>query len=305
MLALQIKNISKKFNGFYAVKNFSLSVPEGTIYGILGPNGAGKTTTIRMIMNILVPDEGEILIFNKRMDDALKNRIGYLPEERGLYRKMKVFEVLSYFGELKGMSRKEISKKIDEWLSRIELIEWKNRKIEELSKGMQQKIQFISTILHSPDLIIFDEPFAGLDPINTNLLKDIMLELKKQGKTILYSTHLMEHAEKLSDYVALINKGEKVLDGKLSEIKAKFGKNLVLEFEGDNGFLKEIKGIKRIYNFGRYVELELKKETNPQDVLKEVVNKVKLIKFEVAEPSLNDIFIRVVGEEKNEIRKNH
>ncbi|MCP2618185.1 ATP-binding cassette domain-containing protein, partial [Candidatus Aminicenantes bacterium AC-335-A11] len=293
------------FNGFYAVKNFSLSVPEGTIYGILGPNGAGKTTTIRMIMNILVPDEGEILIFNKRMDDALKNRIGYLPEERGLYRKMKVFEVLSYFGELKGMSRKEISKKIDEWLSRIELIEWKNRKIEELSKGMQQKIQFISTILHSPDLIIFDEPFAGLDPINTNLLKDIMLELKKQGKTILYSTHLMEHAEKLSDYVALINKGEKVLDGKLSEIKAKFGKNLVLEFEGDNGFLKEIKGIKRIYNFGRYVELELKKETNPQDVLKEVVNKVKLIKFEVAEPSLNDIFIRVVGEEKNEIRKNH
>ena len=181
-----------------------------------------------MIMNILIPDEGEILIFNQKMNETLKNRIGYLPEERGLYRKMKVYEILSYFGELKGMSRQEISKKIDEWLSKVELLEWKNRKIEELSKGMQQKIQFISTILHSPDLIIFDEPFAGLDPINTNLLKDIMLELKKQGKTILYSTHLMEHAEKLSDYVALINKGEKVLDGKLSEIKAKFGKNLIL-----------------------------------------------------------------------------
>jgi len=298
MYAVEINNISKKFNGFYAVKNFSLSVPQSSIYGILGPNGAGKTTTIRMIMNILVPDEGEILIFNQKMNETLKNRIGYLPEERGLYRKMKVCEILSYFGELKGMSRSEISKKIDEWLSKVELLEWKNRKIEELSKGMQQKIQFISTILHSPDLIIFDEPFAGLDPINTNLLKDIMLELKKQGKTILYSTHLMEHAEKLSDYVALINKGEKVLDGKLSEIKAKFGKNLVLEFEGDNSLLNQIKGIRRIYNFGRYVEIELEKETDPQDILKTVVDKIKLTKFEVAEPSLNDIFIRVVGEER-------
>ncbi len=298
MFALEIRSVSKKFDGFYAVKNFSLSIPQSSIYGILGPNGAGKTTTIRMIMNILVPDEGEILIFNQKMNETLKNRIGYLPEERGLYRKMKVYEILSYFGELKGMSRSEISKKIDEWLSKVELLEWKNRKIEELSKGMQQKIQFISTILHSPDLIIFDEPFAGLDPINTNLLKDIMLELKKQGKTILYSTHLMEHAEKLSDYVALINKGQKVLDGKLSEIKAKFGKNLVLEFEGDNSFLNQIKGIRRIYNFGRYVEIELEKETDPQDILKTVVNKVKLTKFEVAEPSLNDIFIRVVGEER-------
>jgi len=298
MFALEIRSVSKKFDGFYAVKNFSLSIPQSSIYGILGPNGAGKTTTIRMIMNILVPDEGEILIFNQKMNETLKNRIGYLPEERGLYRKMKVCEILSYFGELKGMSRSEISKKIDEWLSKVELLEWKNRKIEELSKGMQQKIQFISTILHSPDLIIFDEPFAGLDPINTNLLKDIMLELKKQGKTILYSTHLMEHAEKLSDYVALINKGQKVLDGKLSEIKAKFGKNLVLEFEGDNSFLNQIKGIRRIYNFGRYVEIELEKETDPQDILKTVVNKVKLTKFEVAEPSLNDIFIRVVGEER-------
>ena len=298
MFALEIRSVSKKFDGFYAVKNFSLSIPQSSIYGILGPNGAGKTTTIRMIMNILVPDEGEILIFNQKMNETLKNRIGYLPEERGLYRKMKVCEILSYFGELKGMSRSEISKKIDEWLLKVELLEWKNRKIEELSKGMQQKIQFISTILHSPDLIIFDEPFAGLDPINTNLLKDIMLELKKQGKTILYSTHLMEHAEKLSDYVALINKGQKVLDGKLSEIKAKFGKNLVLEFEGDNSFLNQIKGIRRIYNFGRYVEIELEKETDPQDILKTVVNKVKLTKFEVAEPSLNDIFIRVVGEER-------
>ena len=298
MFALEIRSVSKKFDGFYAVKNFSLSIPQSSIYGILGPNGAGKTTTIRMIMNILVPDEGEILIFNQKMNETLKNRIGYLPEERGLYRKMKVCEILSYFGELKGMSRSEISKKIDEWLSKVELLGWKNRKIEELSKGMQQKIQFISTILHSPDLIIFDEPFAGLDPINTNLLKDIMLELKKQGKTILYSTHLMEHAEKLSDYVALINKGQKVLDGKLSEIKAKFGKNLVLEFEGDNSFLNQIKGIRRIYNFGRYVEIELEKETDPQDILKTVVNKVKLTKFEVAEPSLNDIFIRVVGEER-------
>ena len=298
MFALEIRSVSKKFDGFYAVKNFSLSIPQSSIYGILGPNGAGKTTTIRMIMNILVPDEGEILIFNQKMNETLKNRIGYLPEERGLYRKMKVYEILSYFGELKGMSRSEISQKIDEWLSKVELLGWKNRKIEELSKGMQQKIQFISTILHSPDLIIFDEPFAGLDPINTNLLKDIMLELKKQGKTILYSTHLMEHAEKLSDYVALINKGQKVLDGKLSEIKAKFGKNLVLEFEGDNSFLNQIKGIRRIYNFGRYVEIELEKETDPQDILKTVVNKVKLTKFEVAEPSLNDIFIRVVGEER-------
>jgi ABC-2 type transport system ATP-binding protein len=293
--AIEIKSVTKRFGELTAVSNLSLSVPSGSIYGILGPNGAGKTTTIRMIMNIFAPDEGEIEIFGEKMGEETKNIIGYLPEERGLYPKMQTLELLVYFGELKGMEKKEAERRGIELLRRIGLYDWKNRKIEELSKGMQQKVQFIATIIHDPKIVILDEPFSGLDPLNTEVLKELMMELKKEGKTILFSTHLMEHAEKLCDYVALINKGKKVLDGSLSEIKRDFGRNIIsIEIEGDGSPLYQIPSIIDRYEFGNRIELEMKEGENPYELLKEIMERVKVKKFEISEASLNHIFIKVV-----------
>lgn len=293
--ALEIKSVTKRFGDLVAVSNLSFSVPSGSIYGILGPNGAGKTTTIRMIMNIFAPDEGEIEILGERMTEDTKNFIGYLPEERGLYPKMKTIELLVYFGELKGMTKRDAENRGKELLERVGLSEWKNRKIEELSKGMQQKVQFISTIIHDPKIVILDEPFAGLDPLNTEVLKELMMELKKGGKTILFSTHLMEHAEKLCDYVALINKGKKVLDGPLSEIKRNFGRNIIsIEIEGDGSSLYRIPSIINRYEFGNRIELEIKEGEDPFEILKFIMEKVKVKKFEISEASLNHIFIKVV-----------
>jgi len=293
--AIEIKSVTKRFGEVAAVSNLSLSVPSGSIYGILGPNGAGKTTTIRMIMNIFAPDEGEIKIFGEKMSEETKNIIGYLPEERGLYPKMQTTEILVYFGELKGMEKKEAERRGIELLRRIGLYDWKNRKIEELSKGMQQKVQFIATIIHDPKIVILDEPFAGLDPLNTEVLKELMMELKKGGKTILFSTHLMEHAEKLCDYVALINKGKKVLDGSLPEIKRDFGRNIIsIEIEGDGSPLMQIPSIIDKYEFGNRIELEMKEGEDPYELLKEIIERVKVKKFEISEASLNHIFIKVV-----------
>jgi ABC-2 type transport system ATP-binding protein len=293
--AIEIKSVTKRFGELTAVSNLSLSVPSGSIYGILGPNGAGKTTTIRMIMNIFAPDEGEIEIFGEKMGEETKNIIGYLPEERGLYPKMQTLELLVYFGELKGMEKKEAERRGIELLRRIGLYDWKNRKIEELSKGMQQKVQFIATIIHDPKIVILDEPFSGLDPLNTEVLKELMMELKKEGKTILFSTHLMEHAEKLCDYVALINKGKKVLDGSLSEIKRDFGRNIIsIEIEGDGSPLYQIPSIIDRYEFGNRIELEMKEGEDPYELLKEIMERVKVKKFEISEASLNHIFIKVV-----------
>ncbi len=293
--AIEIKSVTKRFGEVAAVSNLSLSVPSGSIYGILGPNGAGKTTTIRMIMNIFAPDEGEIKIFGEKMSEETKNIIGYLPEERGLYPKMQTIEILVYFGELKGMEKKEAERRGIELLRRIGLYDWKNRKIEELSKGMQQKVQFIATIIHDPKIVILDEPFAGLDPLNTEVLKELMMELKKGGKTILFSTHLMEHAEKLCDYVALINKGKKVLDGSLPEIKRDFGRNIIsIEIEGDGSPLMQIPSIIDKYEFGNRIELEMKEGDDPYELLKEIIERVKVKKFEISEASLNHIFIKVV-----------
>ncbi|MDH5405762.1 MAG: ATP-binding cassette domain-containing protein, partial [Candidatus Aminicenantes bacterium] len=238
MGTLVVKEATKRFDKLVAVNRLSLEVPQGSMYGLLGPNGAGKTTTIRMIMNIIYPDEGDISIFGQHISEQVKDRIGYLPEERGLYTKMKVSELLLFFAEIKGVPKAEAKKRVGYWLERLELADRTDRKVEELSKGMQQKVQFISTVLHDPDLIIFDEPFMGLDPINTDQLKGIIVELKKRGKTIVLSTHLMEEVERLCEHICLINKGEKVLDGRLSEIKKRYGKNtVVLEFEGDGSFL--------------------------------------------------------------------
>jgi ABC-2 type transport system ATP-binding protein len=298
MDVLKIEHISKSFGDKNAVDDFSLAVPEGSIYGLLGPNGAGKTTTIRMVMNIIAPDAGQIEVMGEELNDAIKDRIGFLPEERGLYQKMVVFDVLHYLGEIKSMPRAAIKASIEDWLGRVKLEDCISKKVEELSKGMQQKLQFASTLIHNPNLIILDEPFSGLDPVNMDLVKDIILDEKHKGHTIIFSTHIMEQAEKLCDYICLINKGAKVLDGRLFAIKSKFGKNtVVIEFDGDNNKLEGLPGVEKIYDFNKYVELKLKQGTEPQSVLEALVSKVKLNRFEYMEPSLHDIFVEMVRDD--------
>ncbi len=297
MDALKIEKISKRFGDFYAVKNLSLKIPEGTIYSLLGPNGAGKTTTIRMVMNIIIPDEGSIQVLNEKMDDKMKNRVGYLPEDRGLYPKMRVGELLLFFAELKDIRGQEARNRIDSWLERFDLANWKFKKVEELSRGMQQKIQFIATMIHQPDLIILDEPFSGLDPVNTKLFKDIMLEMKNQGRTIIFSTHRMEQVEMISDNICLINKAEMVLEGKLSDIKQQYGKNtVILDYDGDASFIRTLPDVEKIDDYGKFMEIKMKERSDPQDLLNKSVGKIRINKFEVREPTLNAIFIDKVGE---------
>ncbi len=297
MNALEIEKISKRFGDFYAVKHLSFNIPEGTIYSLLGPNGAGKTTTIRMVMNIIIPDEGSIRILNQKMDEDMKKRIGYLPEDRGLYPKMKVGELLLFLAELKALQGQDARRRIDNWLERFDLADWKFKKVEELSRGMQQKIQFIATVIHEPDLIILDEPFGGLDPVNTKLLKDIMLEMKQKGRTIIFSTHRMEQVEMISDKICLINKAERVLEGDLNRIKQQYGKNtIVLDYVGEVSFIKDLPEVEKIDDYGKFMEIKMKEQSDPQDLLNKLVNKIRINKFEVREPTLNAIFIEKVGD---------
>ncbi len=297
MNALEIEDITKRFGDFYAVKDLSLKIPQQTIFGLLGPNGAGKTTTIRMVMNIIIPDKGSIRVLDKKMDEAMKERIGYLPEDRGLYPKMKVGEHLYFLSELKGLRGQEARKRIDLWLERFDLTDWKLKKVEELSRGMQQKIQFIATVIHDPELIILDEPFSGLDPVNTKLFKDIMLEMKKNGRTIIFSTHRMEQVEMICDNICLINKAKMVLEGNLSHIKKQYGKNsVVLDYEGDASFVQGLPEIEKIDDYGKFMEIKLKEQADPQELLNTLVGKIRINKFEIMEPTLNAIFIGKVGE---------
>ena len=294
--AVEMEHVSKKFGAFTAVKDLSLKIPRGAVFGLLGPNGAGKTTSIRMMLDIIIPDEGKISILGRAMDEAMKSKIGYLPEDRGLYPKMKVGEVLEFLAEIKGVPRSAAPAALDKWLAKFELAEWKDKKVEQLSKGMQQKIQFIATVVHDPDLIILDEPFGGLDPINTKLLKDVMLELRDGGKTIVFSTHRMEQVEMICDDICLINKGEAVLRGRLKDIKKEYGKNsILLEYEGSIDFLKGNPGIEKIDDYGRAAEIRLKETADPQEILKILAGRVRVGKFEIQEPSLNTIFIEKVG----------
>ncbi len=296
---LTVKNVTKSFDEFTAVSDLSLAVRPGRIYGLLGPNGAGKTTTIRMIVNITAPDSGRIELFGQQITPQLQDRIGYLPEERGLYKKMKIVDQLRFFGELKSMKGSELNEEIDRWLEKMKLTEWKTKKASELSKGMQQKIQFIASVMHKPDLIILDEPFSGLDPINVELLKEIVLELKAAGKTIIFSTHLMETAEKLCDDICLINRSRKVLDGSLRQIKESFGRNSVaLRVEGGNGVLKDPKLVAKITEHSDEIEALLAEGASAQELLRQLVaSGANVQKFELVEASLNDIFISKVGEE--------
>ncbi len=296
MNALEIEGISKKFGDFHAVKKLSFMIPSGTIYGLLGPNGAGKTTTIRMVMNIIIPDEGSIKVLNRKMDEEMKERVGYLPEDRGFYPKMKVGELLVFLAEIKGLKGSDARKEIDFWLERLDLSDWKSKKVEELSRGMQQKLQFIVTVIHKPELIILDEPFLGLDPVNTKLFKDIMLEMKREGRTIVFSTHRMEQVEMICDNICLINKAEKVLEGNLSLIKKQYGKNtVILDYDGEADFIKKFPEIEKIDDYGKFMEIKLKETSSPQDLLPKLVGKISINKYEVKEPTLNAIFIEKVG----------
>jgi len=292
---VEIDGVTKRFDEFVAVSNLSFNVRQGSIFGLLGPNGAGKTTTIRMIVNIFAPDTGEIRILGNPVSPAAQQRIGYLPEERGLYKKMKVGEQLLFFAALKGLSAEVASPRMDDWLLKLDLSRWKQKRSMELSKGMQQKVQFIAAVLHEPDLLILDEPFSGLDPVSTNLLKGVILELKRQGKTVIFSTHQMEQVEQMCDDICLINKSTKVLGGSLREVKARFGKNtVILDYEGQNSFLGDDL-VKRVNRFPNYSEILLQEGADPQEVLRRALTSgARVNRFELVEPSLNDIFIESV-----------
>ena len=295
---LILEHVTKSFGEFAAVTDLSLQVRPGRVFGLIGPNGAGKTTTIRMIVNITVPDSGTIELLGQRMNTALQDRIGYLPEERGLYKRMRVGEQLRFFAELKDLRGAEANKRIDEWLKRLELSAWKEKRTKELSKGMQQKVQFITAVIHDPDLVILDEPFSGLDPVNVELMKETILEQKAAGKTIILSTHQMEIAEKLCDDVCMINRARKVLDGKLREIRRSFSRNAVaLQFEGGDGLLNDPALVANIRQNGDDTEVLLVPGASPQTLLKRLVDSgVNVSKFELVEPSLHDIFIEKVKE---------
>ena len=299
---IQIDGITKRFGDFVAVSTLSLSVPRGAVYGLLGPNGAGKTTTIRMLMDIIVPDEGAVRLFgDERGGREHSAQIGYLPEERGLYRKMRVRDTLVFLAEAKGVKRDVAQRKADEWLERLELGEWRLKKVEELSKGMQQKVQFIATMLHEPELLILDEPFSGLDPINTQVLKDVIVHLSRAGTTIIFSTHQMDVAERICDHVCIIAHGRKVLDGALAEVKRVHGGTHVAVAFDDGGdaavpIIGDRTVVAKADDYGGYAELALADGVEPQQLLERLVRSgARLRRFEHIEPSLNRIFLDKVG----------
>jgi len=293
--AIVLRGIRKAFAGHVAVKDLSLEVPRGSVFGLLGPNGAGKTTTLRMVMNILGPDAGEVEILGRPADHAARDRIGYMPEERGLYPRMVLEEQLVFMAAIKGVGGKEAQRRLGPWLERLGLADWRKKKTNELSKGMQQKAQFIATVLHEPDVLIMDEPMSGLDPVGMDVMRDVMLDLRRKGTTIVLSSHQMDTVEKLCDRVALIDRGQKVLDGSVADVKARHGKNtVVLAYDGDGAFLGGLPGVARVTDFGQYVEVRLQDGADPQPLLREAVARLRLRRFEIVEPSLHDIFVETV-----------
>ena len=293
--AVSLTDVVKRYGDFTAVDHVSYTIPEGSIYGLLGPNGAGKSSTIRMIMKIMFPDSGRIEVLGQPLAAVDNERIGYLPEERGLYKKMRILDMLVYFGRLKGMSQADVVKRAHEWLERFNLADYAAKTPEDLSKGMQQKIQFITTVIHEPDLLILDEPFSGLDPVNTNVLKDIILDYHKRGHTVIFSTHMMDQVEKLCHEICLINKGQVVLSGKLSAVKREYGRGgVTLRFEGDGAFLKTLPGVASVSEYGNEVFVRLDDGTAPESILDAARERVTITRYELAEPSIHDIFIERV-----------
>lgn len=298
MATIEVENLFKSFGKTVAVNNVSFEAHEGRIFGLLGPNGAGKTTTIRMINYIIPQDSGEITIKGLNVSPKTQKLIGYMPEERGLYKKMKVGEQLMYLAQLKGLDAGSAKKQIRYWLERFNALDWHAKVVGELSKGMSQKIQFISTIVHDPDIYIFDEPFSGLDPINSELLKEIIIELREKGKTILFSTHRMEQVEQMCDDICLFNNGKVVLTGNLRSIKKEFGKNTVLlEFQGDSTFLDELEDVRINNRSTNFAEIRILNGSSHQEILKRAMDRAEIHKFQLVEPSLNEIFISTVGED--------
>jgi ABC-2 type transport system ATP-binding protein len=306
MNALEVNNLVKRFDGITAVDNASFSVPEGSIFGLIGRNGAGKTTTIRMMMNIYLPDSGEVILRGTKVGQEFKNKVGYLPEERGLYKKMKVLDTLLFFAEIKGVAGKSVQKAAIDYLERFDLLDRKNSKVEDLSKGNQQKVQFISTLLHDPEFIILDEPFSGLDPINTNLLREIIIEQKKLGKVIILSTHLMDFAEKMCDSIAMIDHGRIILNGSLSSIKERFAqKNITLTYNGDISFLNGNPLVDSITDYGNTTGIRVNDASHIQKLLKLLIDhNIEIKNFSANEISLQEIFVELAGkeEEMTEVR---
>jgi len=292
MDAISIANVTKSYDSVTAVDDVSLKVRQGAVLGLLGPNGAGKTTTIRMIMNILVPDKGSIRVLDQPVSDSTRDLIGYLPEERGLYPRMKVRDIIVFLAALHGLDEAEAGRRADEWLERLGLSEWATKKLVDLSKGMQQKVQFITAVIHKPPLVILDEPFSGLDPVNAATIQEIMLDMRKNGSTIVLSTHRMEQVERMCDSICLINHGKNVLDGDLRSIKQSYGKNtLHVDYTGSDAFLSH-PAILSVTKLGNGVEAKLKPGADPQEILKAIVQSdVRITRFELIEPSLNEIFI--------------
>lgn len=294
MNAVEITGVTKRFGNHVAVADLALAVPRGSIYGFIGPNGSGKTTTLRMIMNILQPDTGAIEVLGQPLRGACSEDVGYLPEERGLYRKMKVREVLRFYGELKAGRR--VNREVDEWLERFDLLDRANEKVEALSKGMSQKVQFIGAVVASPELIILDEPFSGLDPVNANLLTQAVLDLRKQGATVILSTHDMGTAERMCDFIFMIHRGRKVLDGTLEEIQARYAHDTVrVQVEPPGTSLDGLPGVAQVTDFGQMRELRLSSDGEPQRVLQALLERGQVRSFAVVRPSLHDIFVRIAG----------
>ena len=292
MHAVTLERVTKTFGTFTAVDELSLTVPAGSIYGFIGPNGSGKTTTLRMIMRILHPDRGTIRVLGEDCLGAATDRVGYLPEERGLYKRMKVRDVLRFYAELKGVRHGRAV--IDDWLARFELAEWANKKVETLSKGMAQKVQFIATVIHHPELILLDEPFSGLDPVNADVLRESVLDLRRRGATVIFSTHDMAMAGNICDFIFMIYQGRKVLDGTLQSIREAYGSDtLRVRLEGNGATVQNIPGVLKVTDFGQWKELRLQRDVDPQGILTALLARAKVYQFELAQPSLQDIFVRI------------
>jgi ABC-2 type transport system ATP-binding protein len=299
MNAVRLSGVTKTYGSHTAVDSLDLDIPAGSVYGFIGPNGSGKTTTIRMILHIIHPDRGEIEVLGRKETRASNDRIGYLPEERGLYKKMTVKRLLTYYGTLKGMTARDARRAGIEWLERMELGDWLDKKIEALSKGMAQKVQFISTVLSSPELVILDEPFAGLDPVNLEVLREAILDLRKEGATVIFSTHDMSMAEEMCDSIFMIFRGQKVLDGTVSGVRAQYGADTIrLKVDGGRAVLEDLPGVERIWDMGQVQEVRT--SGDPQELLRAIAGRAAVHHFEIAEPSLHDIFIRIAGPEAKE-----
>jgi ABC-2 type transport system ATP-binding protein len=300
--AVQLTSVTKCFDSLTAVDDVSLTVPEGAVYGFIGPNGSGKTTTMRMIVNIFYPDRGEIRVFGKQLTGAASELIGYLPEERGLYRKMKVRPMLEYFGELRGS--RHARQEVGAWLERLDLKRAADQPAETLSKGMSQRVQFIAAVVPEPKLLILDEPFTGLDPVSADSLRDAILDLRRRGATVILSTHDMHVAENMCDYIFMIFRGRKVLDGTLDSIQGQYGNDTIrVSVDGGLARLDNLPGVEKIRDNGQMQELRIGRETDPQQVLRALIERTRVNSFAVAKPSLHDIFVRIAGPEAEEVAR--